>query len=239
MNKNLLIKDLGLYLKNEKTLLIGDLHLGFEESLTKQGILLPKFQLQETIRRLDKILTNLDVEEIVITGDLKHEFGKILTTEMNDTLDFLDHLLKKYKVAIIKGNHDTILSYIAQKRNIELKQYYRINDIFICHGDKLFNNLDFFNSKTLVIGHEHPAVSLINNNRSETFKCFLCGKYKDKEIIVLPSFNVLVDGSDILREQILSPYLRQDISNFDVYIIADTVYKFGKLKNLRRLSSFH
>ena len=234
MNKNLQIKDLGLYLKKEKVLIIGDLHLGFEESLSKQGILLPRFQLKETIKRLENILVNLDVKEVVITGDLKHEFGKILNTEMNDTLEFLDFLSKKYKVVIIKGNHDAILSYISQRRNIELKQYYKINDIFICHGDKLIDNLDFFSSKILIIGHEHPAVSLTNNNRSETFKCFLVGKYKNKELIVLPSFNLLVEGSDILRDEILSPYLDQDLNDFDIYVVADKVYKFGKLKNLRK-----
>lgn len=237
MDKNIQIKDLGIYLKKEKTLVIGDLHLGFEESLTTQGILVPKFQLKETIKRLEAMLVNLDVSEIVITGDLKHEFGKILKSENNDTLEFLDFLLKKYKVVIIKGNHDTILKFIAQKRNIVLNDYYKVNDIFICHGDKLFNNLDFFDSKTIIIGHEHPAISISQNNRSETFKCFLSGKYKDKELIVVPSFNVLVEGSDILREEILSPYLKGNLDNFEVYVVADKVYKFGKLKNLRKSPS--
>ena len=237
MNKNLQIKDLGLYLKKEKILVIGDLHLGFEESLSKQGVLVPRFQLKETVERLEKILNSLEVKEIVITGDLKHEFGKILNTEMNDILDFLDLLLYKYKVVIIKGNHDAILSVISQRRNIELKQYYKVDNTFICHGDILFNNLDFFNSKTIIIGHEHPAVSVSNGNRKETFKCFLAGKYKDKELIAMPSFNILVEGSDILREEILSPYLKQDLSNFDVFIVADKVYKFGKLKNLNGKTS--
>ena len=233
MNKNIQIKDLGLYLKKERILVIGYLHLGFEESLSKRGVLVPRFQLKETINRLSKILDEIDANEIVITGDLKHEFGKILNSEMSDTLEFLDFLLKKYKVTLIKGNHDTILSFIAQKRNIELETYYKINDIFICHGDKIIDNLDFFNSKTLIIGHEHPAVSISSNNRSETFKCFLVGKYKGKELIVLPSFNLLIEGSDILREEILSPYLKQKLDNFDIYVVADKTYKFGKLRNLR------
>lgn len=233
MNKNLQIKDLSIFLKKERILVIGDLHLGFEESLTKRGILIPKFQLKETLTRLKSILKDLDVNEVVITGDLKHEFGKVLVTENNEILKFLDFLLEKYKVIIIKGNHDATLNYISQKRNIELREYYKINDFFICHGDKLINNLDFFNSKTIIIGHEHPAVSISNNHRSEIFKCFLVGTYNNKELIVLPSFNLLTEGSNILRDEILSPFLKQDINNFDVYIVSDKIYKFGKLMNLK------
>jgi len=234
MNKNLKIVDLGLYLKKEQILVIGDLHLGYEESLSRQGVLVPRFQLKETIKRLGDMLEKIKAKEIVITGDLKHEFGKILFTESRDTLEFLDFLLKKYKVTIIKGNHDNVLSYIAQKRNIELKQYVKINDIFICHGDKLMGNIDFFNSKTIIIGHEHPAVSVSKNSRNETFKCFLIGKYKDKELIVIPSFNILIEGSNVLREKILSPFLKKSkLDEFEVHVIADKVYDFGKLKNLR------
>ena len=235
MNKNLQIVDLGLYLRKEKILVIGDLHLGYEESLSRQGVLVPRFQLKEVIKRLKNILNKLNVNEIVITGDLKHEFGKILFTENRDTLKFLDFLLTKYKVTIIKGNHDTILSYIAQKRNIELKNYYKINEFFICHGDKIIENLDFFNSETIIIGHEHPAVSISQNKRSETFKCFLIGNYKDKGLIVVPSFNPLIEGSDILKEEILSQFLKKaNLDEFEVYVVADKVYNFGKLKNLRK-----
>ncbi len=234
MNKNLKIVDLGLYIKSEQVLVIGDVHLGYEESLSRQGVLVPRFQLKETIRRLDNILNKIKVKEIIITGDLKHEFGKVLYTESRDTLEFLDFLLNKYKVTIIKGNHDTTLSYISQKRDIELKQYVKINDIFICHGDKTIDNIDFFSSRTIIIGHEHPAVSISKNSRNEIFKCFLAGKYKDKELIVMPSFNVLIEGSDILREKILSPFLKKaNLDDFEVYVVADKIYDFGKLRNLR------
>ena len=146
----------------------------------------------------------------------------------------MDFLLKKYKVTIIKGNHDTILTYIVQKRDIELKQYYKINNFFICHGDRLMENLDFFNSNTIIIGHEHPAISISKNSRSETFKCFLIGKYKNKNLIVMPSFNILIEGSNILKEKLLSPFLKKsNLDDFEIYVVADKIYNFGKLKNVK------
>ena len=43
--------------------------------------------------------------------------------------------------------------------------------------------------------------------------------------------NLLTEGTDVLREKLLSPFLN-DISDFDVYIVSDEVMKFGKVKNL-------
>ena len=62
------IRDLGLYLVKEKTLIISDTHIGYEESLNRQGILVPRVYFTEFLERLSKILD--DVERVVINGDL-------------------------------------------------------------------------------------------------------------------------------------------------------------------------
>ena len=64
----------GLFLKAEKTLVIGDLHLGYEEMLINKGILVPKAQLKETLRDLEELVKKTRPLRIVINGDLKHEF---------------------------------------------------------------------------------------------------------------------------------------------------------------------
>ncbi|GAG34601.1 unnamed protein product, partial [marine sediment metagenome] len=69
--------------------------------------------------------------------------------------------------------------------------------------------------------------------RVELVKCFLKGKYKRKELIVMPSFNLVSEGTDILKEELLSPFLHQNINNFDVYVVEDKVYGFGKVRDLK------
>ncbi|GAJ17959.1 unnamed protein product, partial [marine sediment metagenome] len=69
--------------------------------------------------------------------------------------------------------------------------------------------------------------------RVEVFKCFLKGKYNRKVLIVQPSFNLVTEGTDITKEKLISPFLQQELRNFECYIVADKVYRFGKLKNLR------
>ena len=72
------ITDLALYFNF--TLVIADVHIGYEEVLNKRGILVPRTQLEEMEKRLGKIfekLKNRKIERIIVNGDLKHEFSTI------------------------------------------------------------------------------------------------------------------------------------------------------------------
>jgi len=225
--KNIEIVDLGLLYKNN--LILSDLHVGFEEALNKQGILIPRFQFDDLFKRLKGTLEKVEIKRIIINGDLKHEFGTVSDQEWRDSLRLIDLFLEYGEVILVKGNHDTILGPIAKKRNVKIVDYFKIDDICILHGNKVLEDLD---CRTLIIGHDHPVVSLREDSRVEKYKCFLKGKWKDKNLIVMPSFNLLVEGSDVLKEKLLSPYLEQDLSEFEVFVIGDKVYKFGVLKEI-------
>ena len=107
------------------------------------------------------------------------------------------------------------------------------NKFLIIHGDKIPAKELLKGVSTIVIGHEHPAISIRSGPRVETFKCFLKGKYSGKQLIVQPSFNSVVSGTNVLRDDILSPFLKRKLDDFEVFVIEDKIYDFGKLKNLR------
>ncbi|MAG50069.1 phosphoesterase [archaeon] len=226
--KNIEIIDLALYLSKYKTLIISDLHIGFEESLNKQGIFVPRFQLDDLFKRLKGILDKVEIKRIIINGDLKHEFGTISDQEWRDSLKLIDLFLEYSEVILVKGNHDAIFEPIAKKKNIKIVDSFKIDDICILHGNKILENLD---CNILIIGHDHPVVSLRENSRVEKYKCFLKGKWKDKNLIVMPSFKLLIEGSDVFKEKLLSPYL-DDVSDFEVFVVGDKIYKFGILKEI-------
>ena len=221
------IRIIDLALKYKDTLIIGDLHLGFEDSLIKKGVLLPYSQFNKIRKRLEKIIKKVKPKTIIINGDLKEEFGTISRQEWKDCMNLIDLLEKHAKLVFIKGNHDTLLEPIARKRNINILERYDIDNITIVHGDKLFKK----HNKTIIISHEHPAISF-KERSDEKFKCFLLGKYKLHNLIILPSFNILVEGSDITKEKFLSPYIK-NLSNFKVFVVQDKVYDFGKLKSFQ------
>ena len=213
---------------NKKVLVISDLHLGYEEHLRKKGVLIPRFQFKDIKNRLELILKETKPEIIIITGDLKHEFGTISDQEWRDILSLFDILSEHTKkIILIKGNHDTILNIIAKKRNLKVKDLYKLKDTLILHGDHM---VDLNKIKTIIIGHEHPAVMLKRGVRSELYKCFLKGKFKGRNLIVMPSFNSLSIGSDI-RKRGLGPFIKN--KDFEVFVVVDDKsYYFGKLKEL-------
>lgn len=222
------IIDLALYLEKEKILIIADPHIGLEEALNKQGILIPHFQYQEMQKRLKKILDKRKIEKIIINGDLKHEFGTISDQEWRNTLRILDLCLKYAPVIIIKGNHDNIAGPIAKKRDVQILNFYKTENATITHGDKIIK----IETEFIIIGHEHPAITISDGIRTEKYKCFLKGKWKKHQLIVLPSFNLITEGTNIKRESLLSPYLQGNLDNFEVYAVEDKIYNFGKLKNI-------
>ncbi|MCX6741757.1 MAG: metallophosphoesterase [Candidatus Pacearchaeota archaeon] len=225
------IKEKSLWVKKKKILIIADIHLGYEQKMIDSGILVPKRMFSEIKKEIEELL-KLKPELIVINGDVKHELGKISDQEWRDALDFLDLLMNKAEVILIRGNHDNLLEPIARKRGIEVRNFYCFDDICVLHGHKIFLETMDKKIKTLIIGHDHPAITLDDGVKKEKFKCFLFGSYKDKKIIVMPSFFNLVEGSDIKKERLFSPFLK-DLNNFRVFVLGDKVYDFGKLKNIR------
>lgn len=228
--KGIEIIDLGLFIKKTKSLIIGDMHIGSGEAFEESGLLIPVYSFKDIIDRLTKIIDKTKPKEIIICGDLKHEFGRISNQEWREILQLIDLLKERGNLIIIKGNHDAILEPVVRKRGIKLVDFYKIGNITLLHGDKVI--LNALDCKIIIMGHEHPAVTIKDGVKREKYKCFLKGEWNDKILIVLPSFNLLSEGSDITKGKMLSPFLNQDLGNFEVYVIEDKIYNFGKVKNL-------
>jgi uncharacterized protein len=231
-----------LYFPEEKLLAIADLHIGYEESLNKQGIFVPRVQFKQIMQDLEEIFGKIDktkkkVDKIVIVGDLKHEFGEISSQEWREVKEVLDFLKgKAERVVLVKGNHDTILRPIAGRKELEVKDYFIYEGICFLHGNKIFPECLNKKVKIIVLGHRHPAVVLADDYKKEKYKCFLVGKWKGKQAIILPSFLPFVEGSDIVNigeNRMLIP--EKNLKDFEVYAVGDNAgeaYGFGKLKDL-------
>ncbi|MBS3110936.1 metallophosphoesterase [Candidatus Woesearchaeota archaeon] len=230
------------------TLIISDVHIGFEEALNKQGMMVPRDHFPQLIARMEGIFARLQgrptnrkkakkLRQIIVNGDLKHEFGTISEQEWRHTLKFLDFLKGHCeKIILVRGNHDTILGPIARKRGIEVHDHFFIegHGALVCHGDKLPSSELIQKSKMIIIGHEHPSVALRSGSRVEKYKCFYVGQYQRRTLIVLPSLNLLTEGNALMHDDVLSPFLKQRLDDFEVFAVEDKVYRFGKLGRLRK-----
>lgn len=234
---NFIGKTLLIEAEKTKILVIGDLHLGYEESLNSAGIFMHHHLFSETISYLEKVFKKIGkVDCVVLLGDVKHVFHTIMRQEKEEMFNLFSYLEKKCsKIIITKGNHDNILEPLVKKHlNISLVNYYLQEGFLFAHGDKPFSEMKDKKVKYLILGHGHPAVKISDKVKTEKYKCFLVGKYKGKNIIILPSFIEANEGSDP-RENNLEMCYNFDLNNFKVQIIREEslgVLDFGKLKNL-------
>lgn len=229
-----------LWFPAEKIFVIADLHIGYEEAMNRRGLMLPRFQFSEMIKDLESIFKKIGrVKEVVILGDLKHEFGVISEQEWRETRDILDFLKTKCeKIVLVKGNHDKITGFIKEKA--EILDFYIVKDVIFIHGDKNFLEILDRNIKMIVMGHRHPAVSIADKHKKEKFKCFLVGKWKRKDVVIVPSFFPLIEGSDFLSgEENRLIIDEKSLGEFGVYVPVPgekRVLDFGKLKKIGKLN---
>ena len=224
----------------KKILVIGDLHLGYEEVLNEAGVFVTREMFKNMIDYFNRVFSEVgNVDYVVLLGDIKHNFGRILRQEWSDVIKLFKYLEKKLnmdgEVIVIKGNHDIILEPIIRKgAGVRLLDYFIVGRYCFVHGDKEYNEMTNREIRYWIMGHGHPAIKLSDGIKVEKYKCFLIGKYKGKEIIIVPSFLEYNEGSDP-RENDLGMAWNFDYDKFSVGIVDSEdlkVLDFGILRNL-------
>lgn len=234
----------------ERVLVIGDLHLGYEESLRRGGLMLPLKIMERVKGDLKRVFESVGkVNKVVVLGDLKHVFGGISMDdrkEIGEVMNFLRDWCEE--VIVIKGNHDKSTSFlIGDLEGVKFVDYYlwesfkEEKKIAFLHGDRNFEEIYEEGIEMWVVGHAHPAIVLeeIKGSKKEKYKCFLDGKFEERRVIIVPSFFDVNEGTDVLSEfgvRGLGLAWNFDLGEFVVKIVQDKgldVYNFGKLKKLR------
>ncbi len=225
----------------KSTLVVADLHLGYEDALRERGVELPYEQYPWMKRKILRYIEEEDPEIVILDGDIKHEFGGALSQEWREVLDLIRTLKGRVKVEVVRGNHDNYLIPILLREGIEIRDPYLILEhVMYFHGHKELISVPK-EVELIVMGHEHPAISLRDDiGGSHRFKVFLEGEYLGIKVLVLPSLSPLAPGTDIIKagkESLLSPVLRKaNLDEFMVYIVDEEVgvEKLGPLSVVKR-----
>ena len=144
----------------KQTMVIADLHLGWEMALSEKGIHVPS-QMPKILSRLKTLLSTYKPEQLLILGDVKYTVATADMGEWHDIPDFFNELKKEVKeISIIRGNHDGNLEPLLPE-NIEILPATGIvvNDVGFFHGHRWLSPT-LLACKTLVMGHVHPVVVL-------------------------------------------------------------------------------
>jgi len=223
-------RDFALFLREERALVISDLHLGFEGALAEQGVSIPRFQRRVILERLGKMLDRVKAEQVIVAGDFKHEFSRNLTDEWIEVKQVLRFLRERVTPVLVRGNHDNYLATILGDLNLPLHDRADVAGHTIVHGHEEVSTLH-----PIVMGHEHPAVKLKDElGAVVSVPAFLV----TDALIVLPAFSPLALGVDVSSYPYLSPILnRQSIDDARVIGVDEKegLLDFGRVRRLKEI----
>ncbi|AWR98320.1 phosphoesterase [Acidianus sulfidivorans JP7] len=231
-----------IYLKPLNSIVLSDVHIGYEEEMARKGIFLPRVQRKRFINIIDKSIEIFKTNNIIIDGDLKHIFNGLGKQEKDDLNYIFEYAKQKeINITIVKGNHDNYLSIVADKYDINMVDEIKNQNYIIFHGHK---NIDSINEESIyIIGHEHPRISLRDKlGFARKLQCFLVVPLKNNsKVVVLPALGIYQSGNDV--SLIHSNYMSPIIRNFGIlekakpYVIIENegIMEFPELNLLKNI----
>ena len=184
---------------DERSLVITDLHLGFEAKLSSNNIYLGKnTSIIETAKDIEKILDKTKPESLILLGDIKSGIKYITKTEWNTIPAFFEMIKKRIDVTVIPGNHDANIEKLIPKGiTLTSSKGIVVENMLLTHGHTMPSE-NFSHVNKIIMGHLHPVYfeeeSLLNGKRvwvslkSKKHSIFPT-RTGELEIIILPSFN--------------------------------------------------
>ena len=238
IEENVYLSELGcIYLADESSVVISDLHLGFEEEMNLHGLYLPKLQRDHVEGIVEKIIERYDPRRIIINGDFKQEFSRNLSQEWTDVIHFIERFEKRLQLYFVRGNHDNYLMTILSKKGIVLSETYENERYYIYHGDS-----DRSFRKLTILGHEHPSV-VLRDKVGGVFKIPAFVYNEEARIAITPALSFFSSGTDVteslINQEHFTPVLKHvDPDKFRIFGITEEfgIVDFGYLKDLQKSS---
>jgi len=192
--------DRAVWLPDQKTLVVADLHLGRAQ---ESRVDFPLGEADEITARLRSLLDSMSPDRVVIAGDLVHAFDSIPHFVAKAVESIQETVTSAgARLVVTEGNHDRSLERVD---SIETVSSVRIGpETLVHHG----HEVPSAGSELHIIGHEHPAITIEGLRRP----CFLeCDNQRDGEsVLVLPAFSRAAVGTtvnDMTAADSMSPLL--------------------------------
>lgn len=146
---------------SERILVVADLHIGWEMSLTDSGIYIPS-QAHKLRTKLLQIIKEHKPNRLIFLGDIKQAVARISMEEWGEVPKFFEALQEHLEdIVVIPGNHDGDLEPLTPSAiKILPSSGLVIGDnprIGLFHGHA-WPSPEVLSSEILVMGHIHPVV---------------------------------------------------------------------------------
>lgn len=146
--------------KNERVLVVADLHIGWEAALAEKGIHVPS-QMQKMLSVMVQLIKSHKPTRLLFLGDVKHTVATAEWGEWQDIPDFFEAVGKMVDdIQVIPGNHDGNLKPLLPETVKILPSTGVVlwKDFGLFHGHT-WPAPELLGCRVLIIGHVHPVVA--------------------------------------------------------------------------------
>ena len=182
-----------------RSVIITDLHIGFESSLFGNNIFVGKnTTIQETINCIEEILEKTKANSLILLGDIKSSIKSIAKNEWSEVPLFFKKMSDKVETILVPGNHDAnIQKLVPDEVTLASSTGLVIENILLTHGHTMPSE-NFSNVDKIIMGHVHPVFfqeeSVINGKRvwisiKADKQQIFSSTSGEVEVTIVPSFN--------------------------------------------------
>ena len=183
----------------KKSLIISDLHIGFEHKFSSNKKTNKKdSSVNQIISNVRKIIEKENPNSLILLGDIKSSIQNITKAEWNDVPYFFEEIKNSLDVILIPGNHDAnIEKLIPDYVTVSSSKGIIIDDVLLTHGHTVPSK-NYSTVNSIIMGHVHPVYfdknSLLNGERiwisiKATKSQIFSASTGQIDITIVPSFN--------------------------------------------------
>lgn len=181
-----LLPQKALWVKQEKLLVVADLHLGKAQYFQANGIPISANTHVQDLFNLQSLIELYNPNKVLFLGDLFHA-GPLAIADFEHFLD----KNKRIQFLLTMGNHDDKSSKIVLPQKIISLTDWKVGEVVFQHHP---SNSE---ASPTVCGHIHPKYKIHALPRSKALPCFYWNQYN----LILPSFGSFTGGKLVVKDK--------------------------------------
>lgn len=222
-----------------RTIIVADLHIGFEQELRDAGFMVPA-QSWRIANSLIDLIRMHEPERLIVLGDLKHKVPGISKLEWKFLPQIVEEVRKHVdKIILVPGNHDGDIEEIVGNSILYSDAKGTLledgdSKIALFHGHAWPSEL-LLESNMFIMAHMHPVIRIrtdfgftirrrvwikLSGSMDKLARKVL-GKRKQKrfrrkfELLIMPSFNDFLSGVAVNAtsegKELIGPIIRSNV----------------------------
>ena len=171
-----------LYMREEGTLVVADLHLEKGSSLARRGSLLPPYDTRTTLLGLGGVVGRYNPRRVVALGDSFHDVGGPDRLDGGDA-EALAAMQAGREWVWIAGNHDPSL---PETMGGDVVEQLAVGDLVLRHTPEV-------GARCELAGHLHPVGKVVRRGGGVRRRCFVTDGLR----CVMPAFGAYAGGLNV------------------------------------------